>query len=97
MRQIKEGLESGVDVSIYADPKFDSRQMWSIKLGLEGDLDVSIYADPKFDPLQMEQIRLGLVSRVTPPVHLIQLNTLNNLPTQLCKYLTKEPKTFLFI
>ena len=62
LRQIKLGRESGVDVSWYANPKFDSMQMKQIRLGLESKLDVSIYADPKFDSLQMEEIRLGLES-----------------------------------
>lgn len=64
MDEINEGLESEVDVSIYADPKFNWDQMREIREGLEQGLDISIYADPKFDEDQMQQIRLGLQSGV---------------------------------
>jgi hypothetical protein len=52
-RVIEAGQKSGVDVSIYADPKYDAGQMQQIRIGLEGNLDVSIYADPKYDYGQM--------------------------------------------
>lgn len=57
---IREGLESGVDVSIYADPKFNRGQMNEIRQGLEDGLDVSIYAHPEFDWEQMYEILEGL-------------------------------------
>jgi len=60
LTQIQKGLESGVDVNWYADPKFDYWQMWQIREGLEAGLDVSVYADPKFDHMQMGAIREGL-------------------------------------
>ena len=46
--QIRLGLEKGLDVSFYADPKYDYDQMSEIRRGLENGVDVSIYADPKF-------------------------------------------------
>lgn len=61
MRQIRFGLEKGLDVSHYADPKFKWKQMCQIREGLESGVDVSIYADPKFSELQMNAIRIGLV------------------------------------
>lgn len=60
MRYIRSGLEEGLDVSIYADPKFDDGQMYEIFVGLLNGLDVSIYADPKFNNAQMRMIRYGL-------------------------------------
>lgn len=60
MYQIRLGLEKGLDVSKYANPKFDSYQMEQIRLGLEKSLDVSRYADPRFTWAQMNEIRLGL-------------------------------------
>jgi len=62
-RQIRLGLESGVDVSVYADPKFDWYQMEEIRLGLESGVDVSVYADPELDEEVMEEIRLDLEQR----------------------------------
>ncbi len=60
MQEIRQGLKQGVDVSIYANPKFDDDQMRQIRKGLEKELDVSIYANPEFNWEQMEQIRLDL-------------------------------------
>ena len=60
LEQIRLGLEKDLDISHYADPKFDWEQMWEIRQGLEKGLDISQYADPKFDHLQMSQIRYGL-------------------------------------
>ena len=55
MREICCGLEHGVDIAVYADPKrFDAGQMYEIRRGLEHEVDVSAYADPKFDCEQME-------------------------------------------
>ena len=58
--QIQRGLESGVDVGIYANPVYTGQQMWQIRLGLESGLDVSVYADPSYDYEQMEEIREDL-------------------------------------
>ena len=63
----KKVLESKVDVSIYADPKFDCDQMFEICIGLKEGVDVSIYADPKFDCDQMRQIRLKLEKGTIDP------------------------------
>ncbi|EEU03768.1 hypothetical protein GCWU000322_00068 [Eubacterium saphenum ATCC 49989] len=49
-----------MDVDKYANPEFDTSQMYEIRLGLENSVDVDKYADPKFDDLQMFEIRLGL-------------------------------------
>lgn len=64
MGQIRLGLEAGIDVSKYTNPKLSDKQMEQIRWGLEDGLDVSAYADPKFNDEQMEQIRLGLENNV---------------------------------
>ena len=46
LSQIKKGINSGLDVSIYAKPEFTYGQMSEIRKGLEKRLDVSIYAKP---------------------------------------------------
>ena len=63
MEEIRLGLKNGLDVSIYADPKFDVWQMREIRQGLQDGLDVSIYADPKFDDGQMAYIREEMVEK----------------------------------
>ena len=60
LEEIQIGLEEGLDVSKYANPKFDFNQMAEIRKGLKQGIDISKYADPKFDWFQMEQIYEGL-------------------------------------
>lgn len=67
--EIRNGLESGVDVSVYANSKFDELQMMQIRFGLADRLNVSEYADPKFDGRQMREIRGGLKSGVDITVY----------------------------
>ena len=69
MEQIRFGLESKVDVSIYADPKFHEYQMNAIREGLESGIDVSVYADTKYDYDQMDAIRKGLVEGVDVSIY----------------------------
>ena len=64
MYEIREGLEKGIDVSVYADPKYGVAQMGEIRKGLESGVDVSVYADPEYNWWQMNQIREGLESGV---------------------------------
>ena len=59
-KEIRYGLEEGLDVSVYATPEFDWEQMNSIRFGLIVNLDVSIYAKEEFDKYQMFYIREGL-------------------------------------
>ena len=54
--EILKGLNANLDVSIYATPEFDNRQMAQIRYGLEKNLDVSVYAKPEFNKHQMEEI-----------------------------------------
>ncbi|MEX1817773.1 hypothetical protein VZ236_00085 [Metamycoplasma hominis] len=63
------GLERGLNVSLYAKPKYGVGQMLEIAFGLVDDLDVSIYADKKYDMKQMEQIRQGLVNKLDVSVY----------------------------
>jgi hypothetical protein len=57
LKEVRKGLKYGVDVSLYADPKFEKWQMKEIRLGLENGVDASIYADSKFSWEQMKKIR----------------------------------------
>ena len=59
-QEIKDGLQAGLDVSVYAKPEFYAIQMRQIRLGLMAGLPVGIYASDKYDWFQMEEIRLGL-------------------------------------
>ena len=67
--QILDGLQADLDVSWYANPKFDWQQMRDIKWGLEKKLDVSIYANPEFNWSQMDEIRIGLYHEVDVSIY----------------------------
>ena len=58
--EIQEGLELGLDVSVYAKKEFFAIQMRQIRLGQIEKLPVEIYASPVYDWFQMEEIRRGL-------------------------------------
>ncbi len=58
--EIRLGQENGLDVGVYADPKFTADQMNEIRKGLQNRVDVSIYADSRFNDDQMREIRTGL-------------------------------------
>ena len=59
-REIREGLENNLDVSIYAKKEFTWEQMFYIRKGLKNNLDISWYAKKEFDWKQMQIIILGL-------------------------------------
>ncbi len=59
-REIEEGVEAGLEISVYARPEYLALQMRQIRLGMMEGLDVSVYADPAYDWFQMEQLRKGL-------------------------------------
>ena len=40
-------MKKGLDVSLYAKPEFNYKQMEEIRMGLEDCLDVSVYAKPR--------------------------------------------------
>ena len=58
---IHDGLQHGYDVSWYADPKYNFRQMQEIEDGLSWDIDVSQYADPRYSWEEMRDIRNKLI------------------------------------
>ena len=56
MYKIREGLKDNLDVSFYANPKYNDKQMDVIKTGLEENLDVSVYTRDVFNEHQMKAI-----------------------------------------
>ena len=64
VNEIQEGLESGIDTSVYAKKEFFAIQMRQIRLGLEEKLPVEAYASAEFDWFQMEEIRKGLQDKL---------------------------------
>lgn len=64
LREIRKGLEEGLDVSLYADHEFNWQQMREIRRGLEKNVDVSEYAKPLYQPRQMHEIMKGLEAGV---------------------------------
>ena len=59
-REIKIGLNEGLDVSWYAKKEFSDGDMYLIRIGLEDGLDVSWYATERFDTRQKVEILAGL-------------------------------------
>ena len=58
--QIRIGIKSNLDVSMYANPEYSWRQMEEIRKGLKQSLDISWYANPSISAREMELIRWGL-------------------------------------
>lgn len=56
---IKEGLAQGLDVKIYANPKYDEDVMYELKKGVERGIDLTKYTK-NFDAQQINEIRLGI-------------------------------------
>ena len=54
--EIKLGIESKIDVSVYAKPEFDEFQMFQIYEGLIRGFDVSVYAKPEIKWNEMRKI-----------------------------------------
>ena len=111
LEEIQIGFEEGLDVSKYANPKFDFNQMAEIRKGLNQDLDISIYANPEFNWEQMREIRYGLqldldVSKYADPklswkeMNIIMENIKeqgNNWHKITYRKLTEEEKKFIII
>lgn len=62
--EITEGLQAGLDVSVYEDTGFFAIQMRQIRLGMQEGLPVEVYARKEYDWFQMEEIRKGLESGI---------------------------------
>lgn len=62
MNVIYLGLIDHLDISFYAKPELDYRQMQEIRKGLGSGIDVSTYAKPELHWAQMQEIRKGLES-----------------------------------
>lgn len=64
LEQIVKGLLKDLDVTIYAQGKYNWFQMREMRYGLEDKVDVSLYANPDFTFRQMAEIRKGLLAGV---------------------------------
>ena len=62
--EIIYGLKEKLDVSIYANHKFDYKQMEQIRDGLYKDIDISWYNNPNLNWLQMQEIKLGIIEGI---------------------------------
>lgn len=56
IKEIEAGIESGVDVSLYVDEMYGSKEMHWIRLGLEAGVDAAFYATSSFDADEMKKI-----------------------------------------
>ena len=62
LAEIRKGLDSGVDVNEYADPKRPWNEMEEIRLELQSGIDMSAYRKAGFDIMQLAEIREGLMA-----------------------------------
>ncbi len=69
INEIQEGLELGLDTSVYAKKEFFAIQMRQIRLGQIEKLPVEVYATTDYDWFQMEEIRRGLQDGVDISVY----------------------------
>ena len=56
MEQIRLGLERGLEVKYYANPKFNLEQMYFIKQALENEEYVETFAIPELTVDEMEVV-----------------------------------------
>ena len=56
LKELRAGLDSGVDVTLYAKKEFLAIQMREIRQGLEEGLDVSRSASPSSSPGRISRI-----------------------------------------
>ena len=61
MYQIRIGMEDNLDVSVYADPNFDTAQMKELRLGLMKSLPVEMFAKPDIPAKKMHALKLCLL------------------------------------
>lgn len=64
INEIEQGLDAGLDVSIYAKTCFLAIQMRQIRKALMENLPIKEYAIPEYDWFQLEEIREGLRSYI---------------------------------
>lgn len=64
LEQIRKGLESGVDVSVYLDPKMSWLEMEEIRISMESGFPIQKYIAKGFDRLQCIEIREGIQTGV---------------------------------
>lgn len=60
LAEIRKGLSTGVDVSVYANPDMPWNEMEEVRLELQTGIDMSAYREAGFDIMQLAEIREGL-------------------------------------
>lgn len=53
---LRKGYDEGLDISLYANPAFDSNQMHTIMYGLQNGVDVTLYAFVEYHNFMMQVI-----------------------------------------
>lgn len=64
LEQIRRGLESGVDVSLYSDPDMSWVEMEAIRDSLEAGFDMKYYLGQGYDWTQCNEIRAGMQAKL---------------------------------
>ena len=60
MKQIRLGLESGIDIKGYAKPEFPAKLMKELRISLEEGFDLTKYANESLDPESIERLRINM-------------------------------------
>ena len=53
---LRNGYDEGLDISLYANPAFDSNQMHTIMYGLQNGVDATLYAFVEYHNFMMQVI-----------------------------------------
>lgn len=53
---LRKGYDEGLDISLYANPAFDSNQMHTIMYGLQNGVDATLYAFVEYHNFMMQVI-----------------------------------------
>ncbi|MBR0173138.1 MAG: DUF342 domain-containing protein [Lachnospiraceae bacterium] len=64
LEQIRQGLEGGLDVSVYLHPQFSWLDMEEIRKGLKQGIDMSRYREAGYSTEQKREIRKGIARGV---------------------------------
>lgn len=59
-REIEKGIESGINISAYANPEVEAKDMYQIRCALEDGINIAPYMNPKLDSMQIYAIIVGV-------------------------------------
>lgn len=64
LQEIRAGIRTGVDTTLYNDIAYTAEQMKELRLGLEKNIDINSYKTQELKAEQMKELRLGLEKNI---------------------------------